>query len=223
MELPPEVVPNDDSELLAFLRTAVKEKASPLALADWLQDRDDPRAPLVQELLAPQPVIPADPLMRVHCFSMVSSPQWWAVLQFSRVVVTPYPGTLLFEFLLARGEHQAVVRLNRDRRTPESIRAAFERCRLRLELALFDTTEADMKATRTDPLAARVGRLVRSLRRSGPRAVERVCDEAAASPELGAALVRALSHNEKDHRLWEAVMNRLNPGWRTAVALKPMT
>ncbi len=164
LELPPEVVSNDDPEILAFLRTAVQEKVAPLPLADWLKDRDDPRAPLVQELVAPRPIVPVKAVMWNGLFSMVSAPTWRGTLQPSRVVITTYPGTLLSGFLSSRGQDEAEVRLSRDR-THEGILAAFERCRMKLVLALFDTTEADLRTTNADPLAARVARLVRSLRR----------------------------------------------------------
>ena len=72
----------------------------------------------------------------------------------------------------------------------------------------------------THPVSVLVNRLVKSLRSTDGRSLQRVCDDVKARPELAEPLVRALAKNDRDRSLWSDVMDRLNPGWRNAVALK---
>lgn len=221
LNLPAEGVANNDPELLAFLRTSATEKAAPIPLPDLLQERDDPRAPVVQELTTPLVVLPAAPLPWNKPFPLIASPQWYATLQYSRVIAYAYPGTELFKFLAKYGARTVVVRAHAATRTADTVRAAVERCRLRLILTLFDLEEADLKPARGGTLAGRANQLVRSLRRKRRRAVPRVCQAIGRDPEVGNAVLQALTKNADDHQVWELLMDGLNPDWRSGVPLLP--
>lgn len=68
-------------------------------------------------------------------------------------------------------------------------------------------------------LAGRADQLVRPPRRTGRKAVPRVCGVVSADPELGRAVLQRLTKGANNQELWEVLMDGLNPDWRHDVAL----
>jgi hypothetical protein len=217
-ELPPEVVPNDNPDLLAFLRGTVAQGVASPSLADQLREWEDPRADAVQELCTPRPILP-DPWRPIwEPFTLVASGQWYARLTSSRVVARAYGSTPLHGFLSAYGKPEAVRAHRASGPTAKSVLDAVEQCRLRLVLTLFGLKAEELEAPPDDSPQARIARLAYSLRAVGRRAVSRVCRVIRAEPELGRALSSALLKDRYDRGLWEMVMDELNPDWRDGVA-----
>ncbi|MBA4192396.1 MAG: hypothetical protein C0467_30885 [Planctomycetaceae bacterium] len=217
--LEPQGVANDNPDVLAIFRTGVKNNSAPFLLSDYVRDRDDPRADVINELTAPLISLPAAPQPWIERFPLATSSQWFVELQYSRVVATAYPGTELARRLGRYGTRTTAVRVPARTRTAETIRAAAERCRLRLLLRLFDLEEADLKPARGGPLVSRANQLVRSLRRGRLRAVPHVRDAIAGKAELGKAVLEALAVKVRDHELWELLMEAVKPDWRLDVLL----
>jgi hypothetical protein len=131
-------VANTDATLLAFLSALAWDRAASYALADWLAERDDPRAESARELAMAPAVVPVGVPGWHHVRPMIASRSFFVTRRPSGVTARAYPGTMLGTLLGADGYRDNVtVRIPREKQTPERLIAACERCCAILCLGLF--------------------------------------------------------------------------------------
>ncbi len=215
-----------EPEVRSFLRGLFENSAAGHAFADFLTERGDPRDECVKHVMMAQPVMPACKPPWYYDVNLVATNQWTVKLQRSRLIAYAYPGTLLAKAMRRRGYFErygyqvANVRLALAGRTAESVLAAFERVRRTVVFKLFGLTDEELRRPDNEPVAVRVKRHLRSLRRR-PGAVSEVCVEIEEDDELRDALLAALSKDERGRAAWVKIMDKLNPDWRRQVAFKP--
>ena len=165
-------VANNDSHLLAFLSALADDPATPFALADWLEEHEDPRAAHVRELAEARCAVPEGACVAFRTPPMACGTWWCIARRAGSVAAHVYEGTPLYLLLNARRRGNVIVaRVLRDRQTPELIREAFESCRHGLLLGLFGTSVGHLRARRVLMRGAGLDRVVQVLARYGEAAI----------------------------------------------------
>lgn len=217
-------VPNDDPQAQALLRGTLTDSTAGAALADDLVERDDPRGECVRLLVTAPVLIPPLPQSWYYDVIVVATEQLVARLQKSRLEVRAYSRTPLYQALARWGGWEKLgcypvqVRAPSGGWTPETVVAALDRARRQIIFGLFGTTEEEVRCPPEKLRDLRVRRLVRLSRQHG--GVDDVCAAVRGDAELREALLAALVQNDRDRDIWDAVMDRLSPGWRRRVASK---
>jgi len=215
---PPLTVPNDSPEVRGLLRGMLTDCAAGPTLADYLTERNDPRDECVLLLVTAQILIPPCPPPWNYDVFAVATTQWYAKVQQSRLKVWAYYHTPLSQALERWGGKEKLGRYYVATRapsggwTPETVVAAVDRVRRRIIFGLFGTTEEEVRCPAEKLRALRIRRLVRLSRQRG--GIADVCAAVEGDLELREALLTELAKNDRDRGVWDAVMDRLNPGWR---------
>jgi hypothetical protein len=213
--IPALTVRNDDPGLLGFLTTLSEEPATAFALADWLLERDDPRAETVRDLAEARAVIPEGVPSRYDRRPMIAARYWCAMRGVGAVTAWAYPGTLLGTLMVSRDYRaDGTVRVPRDRQTPERLLAACERCRATLLLALFGTSPQLLRARQVLGAESRPDRIVATLTRCGRGAVPLLVDIRSTDPARFEAVMKAIWSRDNLHPIGYAVMDQVEPDWR---------
>jgi hypothetical protein len=191
--------------------------------ADFLIERNDPRGEYVRLLVIAPVLIPACPPPWKFDVIVVATEQWVALLQRSRLVVWAYRRTPLSQALERWGGEQklgwyeVVTRAPSGGWTQDTIVPALDRVRRRIIYGLFATTAEEVRCPPEKLHDLHVRQLVRLSRQYD--GVDRVCAAVRGNTALRDDLLEALSKNERDRDIWDAVMNQLNPNWLRQVAL----
>jgi hypothetical protein len=205
---------NTDPTLLAFLDALLVDPQVALVLTDWLTERGDERAETVRELATAHAVIPDGGITWGEA-PMGCGASWKIVRHGSSVFASAYSGTPLHRTLRSLGREGAIrVQVPRQRQTPERLAAAFDRCRLELQLGLFGKSRGHMNARRLLLHERNLDRVAKALRRCGKEIVPSLCELRGTDPDRFDQVLTLIWGNEALHALGYGVLDVVDPGWR---------
>ncbi len=202
-------VNDDDPELVKSLQRTCDDPSAVTDVIQLLEHADDDRAMHVKSITEAAPTYPKRWPQDGQTHELVNAPDWKATVEQDGVTVVATPRRPLALYLGQHSPTQFKEHVPVHKQSRETVRAAFELCRLRILLALFDTTVAELDWGMDRSHSVRLERLLKFVQRTGRRDLGRACTRLSRDPELCEPLIKALFADEKMGSVARDILNYL--------------